>query len=60
MNCQEFMDQAGAPASIVFSENRLIRDLYAGVGVLLSIISAFTSGKNPGMQNDRIRGGQNG
>ena len=60
MNCQECMDQAGAPANIVFSENRLIRDSYAGVGVCLSIIGAFPSGKNTGMQDDRIRGGQNG
>ena len=41
---------------IVFSENQLVGYSFIGVGVLLSIISAFKLRRKPSMQSNRIGG----
>jgi len=57
MRGQEFIDGGSAPVEIIFSENRLIGNSFAGAGVPLSGISAFKSGRKPGIQIDRTGGG---
>ena len=57
MRGQEFIDGGSAPVEIIFCENRLIGNSFAGAGVPLSGISAFKSGRKPGIQIDRTGGG---
>jgi len=56
MRGQELIDRGSAPVEIIFSENRLIGYLFVGVGVPLSIISAFKSSRKPRTQSDRTGG----